>query len=57
MQSEILHCTQIVEPNCNIVDRLDTNFHVQTDFDVNTNTNDEINFEDKANPCPQRKQA
>jgi hypothetical protein len=31
-QSEILHCTQIIEPNCNIVDQTNNSSDVQTNI-------------------------
>jgi hypothetical protein len=37
MQNHILHCTQIVEHECNMVNMKDTNSNVHIDLIVNTN--------------------
>jgi hypothetical protein len=49
MQSEILHCTQIVELDCNIVGRKDTNPNVQTNLVVKTNYDVHTNLDVKTN--------
>jgi hypothetical protein len=48
-QSEILHCTQIVELNCNIVYRTNTNPHAQTNMVLKTNSDLHISYDDKTN--------